>query len=75
MSLADWMHGCVLVCCRCCGGFPVAVRGSPGSGILYATLGAVSRRCGVTIIGARAGIGRVRGYLAVVAREREELFN
>lgn len=63
MSLAD-------ECRRCCRGFPVAVRGSPGSGVVYATLGAASRRCGVTIVGARAGIGHVLGYLAVVARER-----
>jgi hypothetical protein len=69
MSLADDMRGHVLVCCYCCRGFPVAVRGSPGWGVIYAMLGVALRRCGVTIIG-KAGIGHECGYLTVVARER-----
>ena len=70
MSLTDGMRGHVLVCRRCCGGFPVPVRGSPGSGVVYAMLGVALRRCRVTIAGAWAGIGHVRGYLAVVVRVR-----
>ena len=69
------MRGRVLACRHCCGGFPVTVRGSPVSGVMYAALGAASRRCRVTIVGARAGIGSVRGYLAVVVREREGLYD
>jgi hypothetical protein len=73
MSVMDGMRGHVSVCRHCCGGFPVAVRGSPGSGVVYATLAAASRRCGVTIASARAGIGGVRGYLTVVMRVRGDV--
>jgi hypothetical protein len=70
MSSMDGMRSRVLVCRRHYGGFPVALRGSLESGVVHATSGVASRKCGVTIAGDRADIGCVCGYLAVVARVR-----
>ena len=59
MSSMDGMRSRVLVCRRHYGGFPVALGGSLESGVVHATSGVASRKCGVTIAGDRADIWHV----------------
>ena len=72
MSLTDGMHSHGLVGCRSHGGTPLAESGR--TGMDGGVCGTASLRRRVTIVGAWAGIGQLRGYLAVAMRVRRGCF-
>ena len=69
MSLTDGMRGRGSVGCQSHGGMPLAE--SRRTGVDGGVCGTASLRHRVTIAGTWAGVGQLRGYLAVAVRVRE----